>query len=422
MSDSHDAQIALMKFLSGVARKVSADEHVYVVGGAVRDFVMGRPIKDIDVVVDSIALSKALGGKKVKDAAWFAEQLTRAIPAHTDFTTNQYGVAILTVKGPWILDGQDLQGEVIEIANARKESYGGSEGKGFKPHMVESATIEEDTERREFTFNTLLWRLRDLVTGPEKAEIIDLTGCGLRDLEQGVVRCPRDPDIVFSDDPTRMLRLVKFVGRYGFKVPPDVAASVRRNAVMMANAPWEAIAKLLVHDILDKPYARRVLPMMKDLGLLKVIAEMVARNSSFHSYLERELRGKPAHLVVDLLTHGLENPTPVKMLTPDQRRRYVDVVRGMEPSDASLFTAALMQPAVNNNALIAEFALKAQQRAIIAPTARDALLNDPSLATDPVGLTQAVREMLSRQVEPTVRTASPSPVRVASRFLRTRVR
>jgi hypothetical protein len=267
-----------------------------------------------------------------------------------------------------------------------------------------------------------LWRLRDLATGPEKAEIIDLTGCGLSDLEQGVVQCPRDPDIVFSDDPTRMLRLVKFVGRYGFKVPPDVAASVRRNAKMMANVPWEAIAKLLVHDILDKPYARRVLPMMKDLGLLEVIAEMVARNSSFHSYLERELRGKPAHLVADLLTHGLENPTPVKMLTSDQRRRYVDVVRGMEPSDASLFTAALMQPAVNNNALIAEFALKAQQRAIIAPTARDALLDDPSLATDSVGLTQVVREMLSRQVEPTVRTASPSPVRVASKFLRTRVR
>jgi tRNA nucleotidyltransferase/poly(A) polymerase len=115
LSERHDAQIALMKFLSTVARRAGADEHVYVVGGAVRDFVMGRPIKDVDVVVDAVSLGRN------RDSAWFAEQVVRSIPVASSYVTNQYGVAIITVKGPWVLDGQDLQGEVIEIANARKE-------------------------------------------------------------------------------------------------------------------------------------------------------------------------------------------------------------------------------------------------------------------------------------------------------------
>jgi len=394
LSDRHDAQISLMRFLSAVATRAGVAEDVYVVGGAVRDFVMRRPIKDVDVVVDAVALGRG------RDSAWFAELVVRAIPAASSYVTNQYGVAIITVKGPWVLDGHDLSGEVIEIANARKESYGAGDdaGKGYKPTDVQPATITEDVERREFTFNTLLWRLRDLTHGPDKAEVIDLTGCGLRDLEQGTVRCPRDPDIVFADDPTRMLRLIKFVGRYGFKVPPDVAASVRRNAGRIAQAPWEAIASILVHDVIEKPYARRVLPMMKDLGLIDAVAGMVSRTPPFRSYLERELRGKPAHLVADLLTHGLNDPTPVKALTPDQRARFVAVVEGLSEIDAELLSNALQRPPVDNDALIREFNLKPADRGRIAPIARDALLDDPTLASDAIALTDAVRSVLSSSV------------------------
>ena len=398
MSDRHAAQIALMRFLSSVAARAGVADDVYVVGGAVRDFVMGRPIKDVDVVVDAVALGRG------RDSAWFADRVVRSIPTAASYVTNQYGVAIITVKGSWVLDGHDLEGEVIEIANARKESYGAGDdaGKGYKPTDVQPATITEDVDRREFTFNTLLWRMRDLAQGPDRAEIIDLTGCGLRDLEQGVVRCPRDPDIVFSDDPTRMLRLVKFVGRYGFKVPPDVAASVRRNAGRIAQAPWEAIGSILVHDIIEKPYARRVLPMMRDLGLIDAIAGMVSRTQPFRTYLERELRGRPAHLVADLLSHGLQDPTPVKALTPAQRARFVDVVTGLSEIDAELLSNALQRPPVDNDAIIREFNLKAIERGRIAPAARDALLADPTLASDAVALTDAVRGILSG----TARTAS----------------
>jgi len=143
----HRTSVALMKFLSGVAKAAGIAEHVYVVGGAVRNFVIGQPVKDVDVVIDSVAAGK--------DSAWFAERVRKAIPVRTSLATNQYGVAILTVSGDWFLDGSNLKGETVEIANARKESYGGETGKGYKPHVVAPATIEEDVVRREFTFNCM---------------------------------------------------------------------------------------------------------------------------------------------------------------------------------------------------------------------------------------------------------------------------
>jgi len=148
-ADDSGKQIALMKFLSAEASKLGVADSVYIVGGAVRNFVLGIPPKDLDVVVDSVAL-------KGRDSAWFAERLQFAIPAETSLVTNQYGVAIITIKGTWMLDGHDLKGEVVEIANARKESYGKTDaGKGYKPDSVEPATIQEDVVRREFTFNCM---------------------------------------------------------------------------------------------------------------------------------------------------------------------------------------------------------------------------------------------------------------------------
>lgn len=145
---NQETSIALMQFLSAVARRLQVGEHIYVVGGAVRNFVLGAPVKDVDVVIDSVALHG-------KDSEWFAKKVAEAIPAPTNLTTNQYGVAILTVTGDWMVGGMNLKGEVIEIANTRKESYGGAGGKGYKPHTIEPATIKEDVLRREFTFNCM---------------------------------------------------------------------------------------------------------------------------------------------------------------------------------------------------------------------------------------------------------------------------
>lgn len=388
-AEEHRRSIALMKFLSSVARRLGVAEHIYVVGGAVRNFVISQPIKDIDVVIDSIAL----GGK---DSEWFAAQVARAIPVATNLTTNQYGVAILTVKGQWILDGEDLAGEVIEIANARKESYSGAggKGKGYKPTDVQPATIEEDVFRREFTFNTLLWRLLDLASGPDKAEVIDLTGVGRQHLEERLMHTPLDPDRTFTDDPTRMLRAIKFFVKYGLKLSSEVSASIKRNADKLHNMPWEAVATILVRDILETPKAREALKLMQALGLVDVLADMIRQSKPFASFMAGQMTlDQDAQLLLDLAGLGLGDKA-VSFLSPAQQERVREITVGMPRAEATTFLQALKQPPVDNMALITEFNIPPRDRGVLSQRARQMLLDDPTLVGSPARLTQKMRESM----------------------------
>lgn len=370
---AHERSIALMKFLSAVARHLGVAEHVYVVGGAVRNFLISQPIKDIDVVIDSVAL----GGR---DSAWFADEVARAIPTKTNLTTNQYGVAILTIAGDWQLAGESMRGETIEIANARKESYGGAGGKGYKPHLVEPATIEEDLRRREFTFNTLLWRLLDLEHGPDKAEVIDLTGLGREHLEERLLHTPSDPDTTFSDDPTRMLRAIKFIAKYGFKVPVEVATSIRRNAPKLKNMPWDAVRKILVEDILEGPAPRESIKLLVDLGLADTLREMLHDTPPFASALARGLSEADTHLLLDLLDLGWAFRTPISFLDRGQQVRLREVLLGLGDAEAHGFVEALKKPPVDQMKVFEEFQLSPKERPIVNAIARALLLQDPSRA------------------------------------------
>ena len=255
------------------------------------------------------------------------------------------------------------------------------------------ATIEEDLLRREFTFNTLLWRLQDLASGPEKAEIIDLTGCGLRDLNNMTMRCPRDPDIVFSDDPTRMLRAIKFATKYGFQIPDDLAASIRKNADKMKSAPWEAIAGIFINNVLNEPTASSALRQMKSLGLLDVVAEMVQEQKPFASYLSKQLRDRNVSLLLDLMDLGLTNPSPLNYLTRDQQQRLREITTPMESGDADSFVAYLAKPPVDNGALISDFSLQGSSRSLPVQYAREVLLENPDLMGNQMALDSAIRDL-----------------------------
>lgn len=382
-SASHKRNIALMRWLSDITRRLGVAQHTYVVGGAIRNFLIDHPIKDIDIVIDSV--------RARRDSDWLANQIARAIPVPTNVTTNQYGVAILTVKGDWMIEGENLKGEVLEIANARKESYGGVGGKGYKPDTVEPATIEEDVYRREFTFNTLLWRLLDLAKGPERAEVIDLTGCGRRDLEQRVLKCPREPNVVFSDDPTRMLRAIKFTGKYNFKVPVDLMKSIQRNAPKMKRMPWEAIASILVNDVLSQPTARRSLIQMKELGLLDVVSEMIRDQKPFATYMANQLRtNRKVQLLLDLMDLGVPAQTPLHFLDRSQQKRLRELTVAMPEPHAVALVNLLIKPPVDNKRVIDTLSLPPAQRREITPTARHLILQDPVLGANRMRLTDRV--------------------------------
>ena len=371
---------ALMKFLSSVASKASIGKHVYVVGGAVRNFIISQPIKDVDIVIDSI--------KAKMDSEKFAKLVQRKIPVKSNLTTNQYGVAIITVNGDWTLHGEDLKGEVIEIANARKESYTGKAGKGYKPTEVAAASIEQDVHRREFTFNTLMWKLADLANGPDKAKIVDITGYGLRDLKAGIVKTPSDPHKTFKDDPTRMLRAVKFMSKYGFKMDPIVGNAIRHNAHMLKNAPHEAIGDLLVNTILKDPSHKKALQQMKELGLLDVVSDMIKTNPKFRSRMERWANNKKVAFLFDLLDVGLPLNAPIGFLDKDQQMHVRKIALGLD--DPESFIQNLKQPGravdmrlvqkqfTGNKKEMGKFMQKVQS------SARQILLDNPKLPVNKI--------------------------------------
>lgn len=387
----HDRQIALMKFLSKFARDLGVGRDVYVVGGAVRSFAMGLPIKDLDIVVDSVSLGHG------RDSEWFAKKLADAIPARTHLVTNQYGVAILSVKGEWVLDGIDLEGEVIEVANARKESYAGTggKGKGYKPTDVVPATIMDDVTRRDFGFNTLLWRLHDLVQGPDYAEIVDLTGVGKAQLENRLLSTPLDPDKTFSDDPTRMLRVIKFLLRFPLEIVPEVESSIRRNAHRLKDMPWEAVGNILVGDILKSAKATTGIRVMKSLGILDVLVEMIQETPPFAAFLTKQLANgnHSVELLLELADLGIAGRV-LSFLTTEQRARFKELSQGMDGDESRRFLEVLRVPPVDNAALIQEFTLEGRDRGLLVPIAREAILLDPSLATHEVRLNDRVRESL----------------------------
>ena len=181
-----------------------------MVGGYVRDLFLERPSGDIDVVVVG-------SGIQVADA--LKKQLGRK--AHISVFRN-FGTAQVKYKG--------LE---VEFVGARKESYSHD---SRKP-VVENGTLEDDQNRRDFTINALAVCLN----GDRFGQLVDPFD-GIRDLEEGIIATPLDPDITFSDDPLRMMRCVRFATQLNFDIEPATYDALSRNARRLKIISGERIA------------------------------------------------------------------------------------------------------------------------------------------------------------------------------------
>ncbi len=212
--------------------------HAWLVGGAVRDPLLGRKQgNDIDIVVTNEA-------EKVADHLW-----KQGVSTHPPVTYPRFGTAMVQVDG-----------STVEFATARRESYG---EESRKP-SVQPATIEEDAMRRDFTVNALF---RDLFTG----ELLDPTGKGLHDVQHKKLRTPLDPARTFHDDPLRMLRAVRFRWQLGLE-PVDglyeaIADEASRLEIISAERIQEELTKML-----RIPDGQECLADLMDLRLLDVFA------------------------------------------------------------------------------------------------------------------------------------------------------
>lgn len=399
MSDG--ASRALMKWLSVQAKRLGVSKHTYVVGGAVRNFVLKKPVKDVDVVIDAINAGK--------DSDWFARQLAREIPARTNIATNNYGVALLKIVGEWELDGYQMQGGDIEIANARSESY--TDG-GYKPTEVAPATIQEDIYRREFRFNTLMWRLHDLAKGPDKAEILDLTGCGLQDLKDGFARCPSDPDKTFHDDPSRMVRAVKFLVKYGLRPDAETTASIKKNRQKLWNIPHGQLSNLLIETFLRGPEGPKALKEMDKLGLIDVIRDIAIKEKPFREALANfASREAKLPLLFTLLDLNLPVGRRLSGLSDIEQTAVRTHTVRMTEGEAEAYLDALNRPQMDNKYLIDRHNIPPKQRGILRQLGRNLLVMNP-VYVDKRKMTEAVDTLLPGHLGKTA-----SAHRVATRHL-----
>ena len=217
---------------------------VYVVGGYVRDRLLGRSSKDIDIVClgSGIELARRLAGK------------LRPIPQVAFYS--RFGTAMIKHKG--------LE---IEFVGARKESY---RHDSRKP-IVEQGSLEDDQNRRDFTINALAVSLNDNNFG----EILDPFG-GLHHLEEKLIKTPLEPGKTFSDDPLRMLRGIRFANQLGFRIDPDTLRAISRYKNRLNIVSMERITGELNKILLcDQPSIG--LKLLMNTGLLEIFfPEMAA--------------------------------------------------------------------------------------------------------------------------------------------------
>lgn len=231
---------------------------VYIVGGFVRDLFLNHPSADLDMVVegDAILLGKSLVAK-------YGGKLT----SHARFGTARWYLAGSQMANPLLPD-------FLDLISARQEFY---EHPSALP-TVEHGSIKLDLHRRDFTINTLALRL----DGRHFGELHDYYG-GLPDLERHLVRVLHS--LSFIDDPTRMLRAVRYEQRYGFKIEPRTLQLMEDARPLLGRLSPERLRHEL-DLILEEKKAGSILARLDELGLVQTISDRLPWNSEIYQRLD----------------------------------------------------------------------------------------------------------------------------------------
>ncbi|XOD66565.1 MAG: CCA tRNA nucleotidyltransferase [Flavobacteriales bacterium Tduv] len=186
----------IFQIISLSAQEIEQD--CYVIGGYVRDFLLGKTLsKDIDIVTTG-------------EGILLAKQVAKNIfPSPKVSLFKRFGTAMLKYEG-----------QEIEFVGSRKESY---RSNSRKP-IVETGTLEDDQNRRDFTINTLAISLNQ----EDYGRLIDPFN-GQEDLKRKIIRTPLDPEVTYSDDPLRMFRAIRFATQLRFTIETASLQCIRNN-------------------------------------------------------------------------------------------------------------------------------------------------------------------------------------------------
>lgn len=269
-----------MNFLKNKIFTVVSEEaelsgvRAFVIGGYVRDCLLGRKSKDIDIVVE---------GSGIELAERVASRLGVRLTVFKNF-----GTAMLKT------------GSIeVEFVGARKESY---RADSRKP-VVEDGTLEDDQKRRDFTINALAFSL-------QKSDFGNLVDpfTGVSDLQQGLIRTPLDPDTTYSDDPLRMIRAIRFATQLSFTIVPESIDSISRNRDRLKILSRERIADELNKILLSKKPSVGFY-LLDQTGLLEIILPQLVKLKGVESVEGKGHKENFSHTlqVLDNLAHKSDN-------------------------------------------------------------------------------------------------------------------
>lgn len=232
----------------------NAGYETYIVGGAVRDLLLGRPPKDYDI-------STAATPQEIRNV--FGRRAARIIG-------KRFRLVHLMCDG-----------DIIEISTFRRRpaSTGAVPDKlsarGFVPDKMlfednDFGTSKEDAFRRDFTVNALFY-------DPVADKLIDYTGMGLADIQDQVVRIIGDGHERFEEDPVRLLRALKLVGQYGFRLAPETEKALRDSIQLIQLAAPSRMA-LELEKILISAYSSGIIRAFRQYGFLYYFLPYIDRN------------------------------------------------------------------------------------------------------------------------------------------------
>jgi poly(A) polymerase len=241
-----DSELLLFERIAEAGTRMQVE--VYVIGGFVRDKIIGRPTSDADIVCvgNAIELANAV-------AAYYTPKPT------VSFFKN-FGTAHFKIQET---DGQFLD---VEFVGARKESYRAA---SRKPDII-PGTLEDDQNRRDFTINALAVSLNKDNYG----RLIDPFN-GLRDLEQKRIHTPLDPLTTFSDDPLRMLRAIRFAAQLGFEIDSETFNAIKQDADRIRIISQERITEE-INKMIATPKPSVGFDLLFRSGLLQIIFPKMA--------------------------------------------------------------------------------------------------------------------------------------------------
>ena len=237
----------VFKLVSDTAKELGV--RAFVIGGYVRDCFLGNPNKDIDIVVEMPGRAGHDGG--VRPGILLAEAIGNKAHARVSVFKN-FGTAMLKYHGM-----------EVEFVGARKESY----HRDSRKPIVEDGTLEEDQLRRDFTINAMAFSLQ----AEDYGALVDPFG-GIKDLANGIIRTPLEPQQTYSDDPLRMLRAIRFAARlstpeHRFQIVPESIDAMKSMAGRLQILSRERIVEEL-NKMLMTDHPAMAFELMDQTGLL----------------------------------------------------------------------------------------------------------------------------------------------------------